>query len=876
MQKKHDPPKLAQWLLRFSTKSTEKFSILGDYEEEFKEIYRTDGSIRACAWYWRQTLNSTLPFLIHKGFWRCAMIQNYLKVAFRNIRRHKGYSFINIAGLAIGMACCILLVLYIHSELNIDGYHDKGNRIFRLCVNVNIGGTELIHSSSNALAAEALRDEYPEVENAVRFRGRSGAYVIYKDKESFIQRIVYADDSVFELFTWPMIKGDPGTALSTPYAIVLTEDAARGCFGDEDPLGKILRFNDEEQYTVTGIIENMPQNATMIYDAICSFKTVYELMGVNHPALNDWLSFNFRTDLLLKEGIDYKVVNDKISGLLERKDGERLKAKGATEELFLHPLRNIYLRPLGQEVGPIHYVYIFSVVAIFILLIACVNFMNLATARSANRSREVGMRKVFGAFKNKLVSQFLSEALLLSVLSLIIAVILVQLALPQMNSFTRLELSFNPVEIPWLLPGLIGLTLIVGILAGSYPAFFLSGFQPVKVLCGRLKSGSSNTRLRRILVVVQFTISVTLIIGTGLIIHQLNYMKNKDAGFNKEHVIVIRASERSTQRSLPVIKEEFKSHPRILKISASSTIPGGGFATNDKIPEGYTVQQTQLMDEMNVDVDFISTLGMELVAGRDFSKEFGTDAKASVIINETAVKRFGWDDAVGKTIRASNPYGRGWVPRTVIGVVKDFHLRTMDQVVEPIYMGWDPDFPYSYNFLDNVVVRISPKDISSTLDFIENKWLALFPDEQFNYSFLDESFNNQFQTVERSREIFSYFTLLAIFIGCLGLLGLASFTTEQRTKEIGIRKVLGSSTPGIIMLLSKELLILVVIANVVAWPAAYFLLQRWLQGFPYRISVTVFPFVLSALLVLVISFSTVAFQAIRAALANPVEALKYE
>ena len=876
MLKKPDPPKLAQWLLRFSTKSEEKFAILGDYEEEFIEIYKSDGPIKACAWYWGQTFNSALPFLRNKVFWRFAMIHNYLKIAFRNIRRHKGYSFINIAGLAIGMACCILLVLYIHSELNIDRYHLKGDRIFRLCVDVNIGGTELRHSSSNALAAEALRDEYPEVENAVRFRGRSGANVIYKDNESFIQRIGYMDDSVFDIFTWPMIKGEPSTALSTPYSIVLTEDAARGCFGDEDPMGKILRFNDEERYTVTGIIENMPQNSHLVLDAVCSFKTVYELMGVNHPALNDWLSFNFATYLLLQEDVNYRELNEKISGLLERKDGERLKAKGATEELFLQLLRDIYLRPLGQDVGPIQYVYIFSVVAIFILLIACVNFMNLATARSANRSREVGMRKVFGAYKNKLVSQFLSEALLLSFLSLLIAVILVQLALPQMNTFIRLELSFNPVEIPWLLPGLIGLTLIAGILAGSYPAFFLSGFQPVKVLSGRLKSGSSNTRLRRILVVVQFTISITLIIGTGLIISQLNYMKSKDAGFNKEHVVVIRVRERSTQRSLPVIKEELKSHPRVLNVSASSTLPGRGSATNDKIPEGYTVQQTQLMDEINVDVDFIPTLGMELMAGRNFSKEFGTDEKASIIINETAVKRFGWDDPVGKTIRASNPYGRGWVPRTVIGVVKDFHLRPMDQVVEPIYMGWDPDFPYSYNFLDNVIVRISPEDISGTLEFIENKWLALFPEEQFNYSFLDESFNNQFQYIERSREIFSYFTLLAIFIACLGLFGLASFTAEQRTKEIGIRKVLGSSAPGIVLLLSKELLTLVIIGNVIAWPAAYFMLQRWLQGFPYRISLTLFPFIISALIVAIISFSTIAFQAIRAAMANPVEALKYE
>ena len=804
------------------------------------------------------------------------MIKNYLLLTFRNIKRHKGYSFINIAGLAVGMACCILLVLYIHSELSVDNHHQKGSRIFRLCAHVKIGDMDLLNTSSNALSAQALLDEVPEVENAARFYGRSGTNVTYQDKESYIRRINYADASVFDIFTWPLIKGDARTALSTPYSIVLSEDTARACFGDEDPIGKLLRFNADELYTVTGVMENIPRNSSMILDAVGSFQTVYNLLGTDHPSLNDWISYNFQTYVLLREGADYHKIDEKIKGLLTEKAGDRLKAKGAVEELFLQPLKDIYLRPLGQDVGPIQYVAIFSIVALFILIIACVNFMNLATARSASRAREVGIRKVLGAYKSRLISQFLSESLLHSVFSLLIAVTLVQLALPQINRLTRGEIRFNLIEIPWLLPGLLGLTLLVGILAGSYPAFFLSSFQPVEVLNRRLKKAAANIRLRRFLVIFQFTISIALIIGTGLFIRQLQFMKNKHAGFDKDQLVVIRARERDTQRSLPMIKQELGSHHQIIHVSASSTLPGWGSAINDKLPEGFSIQETQLMDEINVERDFIPTMGMELTAGRNFSQDFGMDEKNSIIINETAAKRYGWDDPIGKTISAYNPYGRGWVRQTVIGVVKDFHLRPMTNVIEPVYILSDPDFPYAYNYLDLILVRIGAEDIGGTLDFIRNKWSTLFPQEAFEYFFLEETFNEQFQSIEESREIFSSFTLLAIFISCLGLFGLASFSAEQRTKEIGIRKVLGSSAARIVLLLSKETLLLVAIANAVAWPAAYFSLNRWLQGFPYRISLTLVPFVLSALLVLAISFSTIAFQAVRAALANPVDSLKYE
>ncbi len=805
------------------------------------------------------------------------MLSNYLKIAFRNMKKSKILTLINLSGLSIGMTCCILLILYINSELSIDNYHAKGDRIYRLCINGNFGDNQFLGSASNATAAKALKEEYPEVLNTVRFGRKPGSMAEYNNQKFFIKSMLYSDESVFDIFSWPMIMGDPSTALAAPYSIVISEEVARKMFAETEPVGKVLKLNQEENYTITGVIKNIPENSHFTFDALCSFSTLYVQEAAVSHILTDWLSHNFRTYLLLRENFEYRELEKKFPALIDRYGGEQLKAKGGTEKLFLQPLKDIYLRPLGQTIGPIYYVYIFSAIALIILLIACVNFMNLSTAYSIKRAKEVGMRKVLGSFRTNIVYQFIGETLIISVLSFLIAVLLAELILPHINTLIGRELQRSFTTLTWLIPGALGLILFTGITAGSYPAFLLSKFQPIDILKGKQIAPDSKLRLRSVLVVVQFSISIILIIGTGLIINQLDYLKNKDVGFNKEHVVVIRTSDIDIHTFLSSIKTEFKSHPGVISVTSSSSIPGWGAPNNAKIPEGYTESEMQLMDEINVDQDFIPTYGIEIVEGRNFYQDYSADEKHSILINQTAVNKYGWENPIGKIIKAIDPDDTdNWEPKTVIGVVKDFHIRPLYREITPLFIGNDPEYPFAYNKTDIISVKIRPENISGTINFLENKWTEIVPASPFKYRFLDDTFNRQFIRMEQSRNIYSYFTFLAIFIACLGLFGIAAFSVEQKTKEIGIRKVLGSTVTGIVVLLGKQLILLIIIATVIACPLAYFLFSEWLQNFPYRTTITIYTFLIPTLLVISIGIITISTQAIRAAVANPVEALRYE
>ena len=806
-----------------------------------------------------------------------ALVWNYIKIVQRKIKRQKAYSFINIIGLAVGMACCVLMVLYIHSELSFDNFHEHADRIYVLGANSERDGYEFTTTSSNATAAEVLQNEYPEVAQAVRYGYRSSTTFRYGEKSFSLDNVLYADDNVFEVFTWPIVSGDPDTALSAPHTIVLTEDTAEKCFGKANPLGKILDFGDNETFMVTGVVKNVPDNSSIEFDALCSFKTLYTHESLKR-ILNSWLSHNYMTYLLLKQGADPADLVQKFPALLERFSGDDMRARGATESYFLHPLRKLYLNPPGTSRGPIFYVYIFSVVAVLILLIACFNFMNLSTARAATRAHEVGMRKVLGASRKSLINQFFSESLFFSFISLPLAVALVQLMLPLINSLTGRTLRLRIDELPWLVPGFILLTFLVGLVAGSYPALLLSRFRPATVLRGKSRSDRSNIKLRRGLVVLQFVISITLVICTVVIVRQLFFLQRKDAGFDKENVVVIPAISRKAQESLGVIKDKFKKNPNVMSVAASSTVPGWGAPNNIKIPEGRAESEAVLMDEINADDEFAPAMGIELASGRNFSKEFGTDASASILINETAAKQFGWENPLGKTIRSLDPRKPGdqYKVMTVIGVVKDFHLRNLTQKIGPLFVSYDPDYPIPFNFLDVISVKIKPANRTETLDFMKNQWQDIFPGQLFEYYFLDDIFGRQFRRIEQSRKIFSYFSILAIFIACLGLYGMASFSAVQRIKEIGIRKVLGGTTPGIVALLGRELITLILMANLAAWPLSFLAMKQWIQNFPYRTKIDILSFIGSSLIVLAIGLLTVSYQAIRTALASPVKALRHE
>jgi len=800
------------------------------------------------------------------------MFNNYLKIAFRNVKKHKAYAFINIAGLAIGMACCILIISFIATELSFDQFHENKDNIYRLGIDASLGGNQFRMPISTAPAAPALIQDYPEVLDAVRISPMGNVSIKDKDLEFFEENIALVDNSFFNVFTFQMIKGDPRTALETAYSMVMTEDAAKKYFGDEEPIGKILKVDNRNDYTVTGVVKNPPKNSHFIFDILCSFESLYAQRG---EAMEVWLSFSYYTYILLQENVDPKELENKFPALVETHMGPMLKAIGGRIEFFLQPLTQIHLHShMENEMSAnsdIAYIYIFAAIALFILIIACINFMNLSTARSALRAREVGIRKVIGAERKELIWQFLGESLIYSLFSMLVAIGLAHLVLPLFSSLSGRDLSIDYFGMPWLIPSLIGMILFVGLAAGSYPALFLSSFQPVKVLKGRLKAGAANSRFRSIMVVGQFVISIGLIISTGVVLNQLRYMKNKNLGFDKENILVVRTSDGPARESIESIKQEFKKIPGVLNAGLASQVPGSEANISPFVPEGFSTTEAQLMKGIDIDQDFIPTMGIGVIQGRNFSSEFGTDASDAILINESAARKFGWADPIGKKIEDfSGENIEDRTASTVVGVIKDIHMSSLHSLIMPLYVNNESDD------WDNIVVRISPNNVGGTIDNLRAKWGELYPNQSFDYSFLDDSLATMYESEGRLSQIFSSFTLFAIFIACLGLFGMASFTAEQRTKEIGIRKVMGASVSGIVVLLAKNFLKLVLIANIIAWPIAYLAMKEWTKGFSYQARIGVEMFLITAVLAAVIAILTVSFQSIKAALSHPINAIKYE
>jgi putative ABC transport system permease protein len=865
-------PRIARWILKHTAKYDENFAIFGDFDEEYQDVVRKRGGLTAWLWYWWQGLRSIPIFIKDSVYWSSIMFKNYLKIAFRSLKKHKGYSFINISGLAIGMAVCILILMWVLNELSYDRFHENADRICRVTMDLEVGST--LHTPVSLTAAgPALVRDFPEVLYSSRILPPNRVAVKYEDKIFQETRVGYAENAVFDIFTFPFVSGDPKTALEAPYSVVITESMANKYFGDKDPLGEILRLNNESDFSVTGVVKDIPSNSHFRFNMLCSFQTFIKEGDVSD---DQWFDVRFFTYLRLAENVDFKYLEQKLPGFIDKYLGEAMKASGGSIKLFLQPLKRIHLysdfeRDMSAN-SDITYVYLFSGIALFVLLIASINFINLSTARSATRAQEVGMRKTLGAIRSRLIGQFLGESLLYSLIAMVFALVLLTLSLPLFNSLIGRDLTLNFMQTPILLAVILGMAVVVGFFAGSYPAFFLSSFQPVRVLKGLLKVGASNSRFRRILVVFQFAISITLIVGTLIVYRQIVFMKNKELGFNKEHVVAIPRMGDAIRKSYHSVRAELLSLPGVIDVGASDRVPSRGNLISSFLPEGFPDDQMQTLDYMNVDTHYIPTMGIEIIEGRNFSEDLATDQDESVLINETAARKLGWDDPIGKRFVFRPPPGQEGETTytTVIGIVKDFHLQSLREKIDPLVIFYDYDELYTFS------IRIASDNVMHTMDLLKKKWGELDPNRPFHYYFLDDSFDDQYRREERLKNITFYFSFLAIFIGCLGLFGMASFTAEQRTKEIGIRKVLGASVSGIIRLLAKEFLILVAVANLIAWPIAYWAMNRWLQSFAYRAGIDPLIFVLSAILALAIALFTVSYQAIRAALSNPVDALRYE
>lgn len=811
------------------------------------------------------------------------MLRNYIKIAIRNLWRNKSFSAINILGLAMGIASCLVIMLFVVDELSYDRFNENADRIVRVVFRGSVQGEKMNEAHVMPPVAKTLLADYPEVENATRLRAYGTPKVTHNDRTFRNNTFAFVDSNFFQVFTLPLLEGDPTKALVQPNSLVISRATAQKYFGEADPIGKVLSFKDWNQdFTITGVMENIPENSHFQFDLLGS------MAGFPDAEVNSWMVSEFHTYLLLAPGYDYKQLEAKLPQVVEKYMGPQLQqAMGISLEqfnnagnslgLFLQPVTDIHLHSdLIHELRPggnIQYVYIFGAIALFMLLIACINFMNLSTAGASKRAKEVGVRKVLGSGKGQLVRQFLTESVLLSLLALLIALIFVRAALPVFNELSGKNLSLQYWNNPMILPGLLLFGLFVGVLAGSYPAFFLSAFKPIAVLKGSVSSpagasGKKTLSLRSGLVVFQFCISIILIIGTTVVYQQLRYIQNKELGYKKDQVLVLPETNLLGQQ-VEVFRQQLLQDPRIVSVSTSGFLPAGPSWNNNFFifPDGDASKGVKTL-RYDVDDQYLATLGIELVAGRNFSQEYGADSSA-IILNETAAAALGWGlDALGKTLTNANNEGIISSYR-VIGVVKDFHFRSLHERIAPLVMVMG-------NSSGSVIAKVGTDDVGGLLASAEKHWKALVADEPFYYSFLDERFEKTYEAEMKVGRILAIFAALTIFVACLGLFGLATFTAEQRTKEIGVRKVLGADVPDIVALLSKDFLKLVFVAAIVAFPIAWWAMHQWLEDFAYRIDLPLWAFIGAGVLATIIAFLTIGYHAIKAATANPVKNLRTE
>jgi len=794
------------------------------------------------------------------------MIKNYIKIAWRSLKQNKLLSGINILGLAVGIACCLLIAMYVLHEKSYDRFHKNGDRIVRATMEMSFNGNLTKVPVTGTKVLPEFKRVFPEVESGVR-TFPINTTIQQGDKLFLEKQFVYSTPEFFDVFSFKLLQGNPNEVLSKPNQLVLTTSAAKKYFGNEDPVGKILRINNENDFVVTGVAEDCPSNSQIKFSVLASWSSLTD------PVYNveSWMDASHYTYLLLKRPGMEKTLEKKIHDYFKAQN-EGYKTPGKDYmDIRIQPLTDVHLKAIvegGFEPGGDNrYVYIFSIVALLVLIIACANYVNLTTARASERAREVGVRKVVGASRKQLFGQFISESIITVFVSLLISLLLVKLFISSFNTISGKQLELDFLFTPACLAALGVILFVIGFLGSIYPALVLSGFQPIMVLKKNTMTGSSGIGLRKGLFVIQFVISVALIVSTIVIQNQLSFIQNKKLGYNNDHVLVLR-SDGTVTKKMGTVKTEFLSNRNILGVTTCNQTP-------TFIPGKYNLHiddKEIVIAGVRVDRDFIRTMGMQIQSGTDFTKVEEQAAfdrtdtiQRPLIINEAAVRAFGWknEDAIGKTLKFQ---GRNSIVKAVVG---DFHFASMHEAIDPIVI-------FLSNNTSKILVKLSPNELPQTLSFLKTKWSALAPHLPFEYEFLDEQFDKLYTAESRTGKIFYAFALLAIGLACLGLLGLATFTAYQRTKEIGIRKVLGASVPNIIVMLSRDFLKLVLIAIVIACPVAWWVMNKWLEDFSYRINISWTVFFIAGMVAILIALITLSFQAVKAALANPVKSLRTE
>jgi putative ABC transport system permease protein len=855
----HHPPRIAAWLIRRIFPDKGGCSILGDMTETYQDLEEEKGLIWARTWFWWQCIRALPHFFTDTCYWRIHMFKNYLLVTLRNVKKNRLFSLLNILGLAVGMAAFILIMLYVQFELSYDRYHENADRIYRV---IREG-----RAFTPAALGPELKEKIPEVEATARLIRSSNTLVSYEPNHYLEEEFYWTDPAMFDVFSIPFANGDSRTALKEPFAIALSQKMATKYFGNTNPMGKTLKVSERYSFKVTGVFYDMPSHSHFVMDIAVPYETYFRITGND---ITGWRSNFSYTYFLMREGADPQEAEDKIHPYIVV---PLLEAAGIKEPYpqyyFIQPMTDIHLHShLEQEIGvnnDMKYILLFSSIAFLVLFVACVNYMNLATARSIRRGKEVGLRKVVGAKRGQLVAQFLGESVAMAVLAMFFSIVIVLAALPSFNNLVQRQLTLDPFQDPQLIVGLAFATLFVGLFAGSYPAVRMSGFRPISVLSGAFSRSPKGSSLRNILVLLQFAITIFLIVCTLAVRDQLRFIKSVDLGYAKEQIITLPVRVRSIRQNIQAIKTELLQFSDITAVSTSGRLPNDIDTFTSRDWTGRNPKEPIPIYYNTADYDYIDLFDMEIVQGRNFSRDFPSDEKGAFLVNETAVKVAEWESPIGRKLTHFDG-----TTGEIVGVLKDFHLHSLHRPIEPLYIFLDN------RSFSNIAVRIRTGNIPAAIDHVKDVMKKFSPNSPFSYAFFDEVFERAYFTERRMGRVFGAFAALGIFIACLGLFGLTTSAAEHRTKEIGIRKVLGASDAKIFLLLSREFVRWVLLANLIAWPTAYFAMNKWLENFAYRTHIGAAAFLISGGTALLIATFTVSYQSIKAARANPVDSLRYE